>query len=152
MLRSQRICRDLIGSAMLSALTLTFSKYSQFYTVISWSFIDRRTSSLEEVVSNIKSLPTLTSQTSNRFAGWMCFFKSSWGQFGARFNCILDSIERHSKLVDQEANANLISETMAWRNEAKEAAIRLEEERLATQRLAALSWLGKLMSLSRYQL
>jgi hypothetical protein len=81
-------------------------------------------------------------------AGWKCFFKSSWGQFEARFNGILESLERHTRLVDQEANATLISETMAWRKEAREAAKRSEKERLTMQLSSVIQWLG--MRLTRF--
>lgn len=77
-----------------------------------------------------------------RRSGWKCFFKSSWGQFEAKFNYILDSLSRHASLIDREANAFLISETMQWRKEAREAAIKAEKERLITQLTAALTWLG----------
>ncbi|KAF2642645.1 hypothetical protein P280DRAFT_395523 [Massarina eburnea CBS 473.64] len=74
--------------------------------------------------------------------GWSCFFKSAWGGFDARFSCILDSLSRHSDLVDREANAFLIAETMRWREEASHTATRTEKERLATQLTAALAWLN----------
>jgi hypothetical protein len=74
--------------------------------------------------------------------GWKCFFKSSWGQFEARFKGILESLERHTTLVDQEANAVLISETMSWRKEALEAAKLLEKERLTMQLSSTIQWLG----------
>jgi hypothetical protein len=76
------------------------------------------------------------------FLGWICFFKSSWGQFGSRFNCILDSLERHATLIDQEANAYLVSETMQWRREALQAVAKTEKDRSTAQLTAALSWLG----------
>ncbi|CAN9203513.1 unnamed protein product [Alternaria alternata] len=74
--------------------------------------------------------------------GWMCFFKSSWGQFGSRFNCILESLEKHATLIDQEANAYLISETMQWRREALQAVAKTEKDRSTAQLTAALAWLG----------
>ncbi|KAF1849355.1 uncharacterized protein K460DRAFT_404584 [Cucurbitaria berberidis CBS 394.84] len=77
-----------------------------------------------------------------RRSGWKCFFKSSWGQFEAKFNCILESMSRHAKLVDQEANAFLISETMQWRKDAREAANRAEKDRRVVQLTASLAWLG----------
>ncbi|KAH7068217.1 hypothetical protein BKA63DRAFT_109499 [Paraphoma chrysanthemicola] len=74
--------------------------------------------------------------------GWLCFFKSSWGQFESRFNCLLESLTRHAKLVDQEANAYLISETLHWRKEALDSVAKVEKERSTTQLVAALAWLG----------
>ncbi|KAL1798027.1 hypothetical protein ACET3X_004633 [Alternaria dauci] len=61
--------------------------------------------------------------------GWICFFKSSWGQFGSRFNCILDSLAKHATLIDQEANAYLVSETMQWRREALQSVAKTEKDR-----------------------
>ncbi|KAH8698037.1 hypothetical protein GQ44DRAFT_832316 [Phaeosphaeriaceae sp. PMI808] len=74
--------------------------------------------------------------------GWVCFFKSSWGQFEGRFNYILDSLERHARVVDQDANAYLISETMQWRLEALQHVAKTEKDRSTTQLTAALAWLG----------
>ncbi|KAB2109040.1 hypothetical protein AG0111_0g2533 [Alternaria gaisen] len=74
--------------------------------------------------------------------GWMCFFKSSWGQFGSRFNCILDSLAKHATLIDQEANAYLVSETMQWRREALQDVAKTEKDRSTAQLTAALAWLG----------
>ncbi|KAF7670744.1 hypothetical protein GT037_011195, partial [Alternaria burnsii] len=74
--------------------------------------------------------------------GWICFFKSSWGQFGSRFNCILDSLAKHATLIDQEANAYLVSETMLWRREALQVVAKTEKDRSTAQLTAALSWLG----------
>ncbi|RYO63735.1 hypothetical protein AA0116_g4050 [Alternaria tenuissima] len=74
--------------------------------------------------------------------GWICFFKSSWGQFGSRFNCILDSLSKHATLVDQEANAYLVSETMQWRREALLTVANTEKDRSTAQLTAALAWLG----------
>ncbi|KAF1952459.1 hypothetical protein CC80DRAFT_479208 [Byssothecium circinans] len=73
---------------------------------------------------------------------WKCFFKSTWGGFDTRFNCILDSLSRHSDLVDREANAFLITETMRWREDALQAAAHREKERLTTQLTSTLAWLG----------
>ncbi|CAN9342142.1 unnamed protein product [Alternaria alternata] len=74
--------------------------------------------------------------------GWICFFKSSWGQFGSRFNCILDSLAKQATLIDQEANAYLVSETMQWRREALQAVAKTERDRSTAQLTAALAWLG----------
>ncbi|CAN9120026.1 unnamed protein product [Alternaria alternata] len=74
--------------------------------------------------------------------GWMCFFKSSWGQFGSRFNCILDSLAKHATLIDQEANAYLVSDAMQWRREALQAVAKTEKDRSTSQLTAALAWLG----------
>lgn len=75
-------------------------------------------------------------------SGWKCFFRSTWGQFDRRFKCILTSLQAHIDLVDREANAHLISETMQWRKEAIVAAERDEKERIATQLAATIDWLG----------
>ena len=49
---------------------------------------------------------------------------------------------RHTNLVDQEANAFLIYETMQWRKDAREAAVRAEKDRLIAQLTASIAWLG----------
>lgn len=74
--------------------------------------------------------------------GWKCFFNSSWGRFESRFKGILESLARHADLVDREANAFLISETMQWRQEALQEKSRQERERSAIQFSAVLDWLG----------
>ena len=65
-----------------------------------------------------------------------------WGRFDARFNRILGDLSRHADLVDREANAFLITETMHLRQEALEEATRKEKERSAHQLAAVLSWLN----------
>tara|TARA_R110002003_G_scaffold235_13_gene17048 strand:+ start:4552 stop:5622 length:1071 start_codon:yes stop_codon:yes gene_type:complete len=54
----------------------------------------------------------------------------------------LDSLTRHAKLVDQEANAYLVSETLQWRKEALDSITKTEKDRSTTQLTAALAWLG----------
>lgn len=51
-------------------------------------------------------------------------------------------MSKDANLIDQEANALLISETMQWRNEALEAAVKAEKERSTAQLTAAITWLG----------
>jgi hypothetical protein len=75
------------------------------------------------------------------FSGWLCFFNSSWGRFEARFGCILESLSRHADLVDREANAFLIAETMQWRQEALADAAKRDKERLIAQLNGVLAWL-----------
>jgi hypothetical protein len=75
------------------------------------------------------------------FSGWLCFFNSSWGRFEARFSCILESLSRHADLIDREANAFLIAETMQWRQEALKDAAKKDKERLVAQLNSVLAWL-----------
>lgn len=75
-------------------------------------------------------------------SGWKCFFKSSWGGFEARFKCILESLSRHSDLVDREANALLIEQTMQWREQSFQDMERRDQERAASQVTAVQNWLG----------
>jgi len=51
-------------------------------------------------------------------------------------------MQRHASLVDKEASAYSISEIMMWRREAREAAVKVENERSAAKLAATLSWLG----------
>jgi len=51
-------------------------------------------------------------------------------------------MQRHASLVDKEANAYSISEIMMWRREAREAAVKVENERSAAKLAAIISWLG----------
>lgn len=84
--------------------------------------------------------------------GWTIFFKSTWGQFDTRFNFILDSLSRHSDLVDREANAFSIAETMKWREEALQEASLKEKQRLTAQLTAAMDWLNPdKLTCRRYQ-
>ncbi|KAL1618376.1 general transcription repressor [Neofusicoccum ribis] len=72
---------------------------------------------------------------------WRRFFDTSWSRFGNRFKAILDSLARHSELVDKEATAAAISEAKEWREKQREDVDRLEKERLASHVSSVLSWL-----------
>ncbi|KAH0541368.1 hypothetical protein FGG08_004132 [Glutinoglossum americanum] len=76
-----------------------------------------------------------------RKQGWKIFFKTLWAGFDLRFEGILDSLARHSELVDKEANSIDIAEAKEWRSKLLEDTIRKEQERSVTQLRAALSWL-----------
>ncbi|KAF2493309.1 hypothetical protein BU16DRAFT_563472 [Lophium mytilinum] len=77
-----------------------------------------------------------------RKPSWKCFFLSSWGRFDNRFKCILESLARHSDLVDREANALSIAEAREWRERAAREAKKRETEMSAAQYRHVLSWLG----------
>jgi hypothetical protein len=81
-------------------------------------------------------------EANNDLLAWKCFFLSSWGRFDSRFKCILESLERHSDLVDREANALAITEAREWRERATQEAKRRKLEQSAAQLRHVLSWLG----------
>jgi hypothetical protein len=81
------------------------------------------------------------SETDMVLAGWKIFFKTLWVGFDRRFNGILDSLARHSELVDKEANSIDIAEAKEWRSKLMEDTVKKEQERSVTQFYAALSWL-----------
>ena len=54
----------------------------------------------------------------------------------------MDSLSRHANLVDQEANAFLVSEAMQWRRETLDRINKAEKDRATKQLMAALAWLG----------
>ena len=74
--------------------------------------------------------------------GWKCFFSSSWGRFDARFKCILESLAKHTDMVDREANAFAIAEAREWRQRAVQAAAKREMEQSVAQVQSVISWLG----------
>src|SRR5438046_2692789 len=74
-------------------------------------------------------------------AGWKIFFKTLWAGFDRRFKGILESLARHSELVDKEASSIDIAEAKEWRSRLMEDTARKEQERSITQFHAALSWL-----------
>ena len=75
-------------------------------------------------------------------------FLTSWGRFQTRFDNILEDLDRHGMLIDQEANAHNIAaasqmrlEIRTWREESLEQ-VKLNEERQAAKDLRSiLSWL-----------
>ncbi|KAF2812552.1 uncharacterized protein BDZ99DRAFT_413355, partial [Mytilinidion resinicola] len=77
-----------------------------------------------------------------RKPSWKCFFLSSWGRFDNRFKYILESLARHSDLVDREANALSIAEAREWRERTTREAKKRETEMAAAQYRHVLSWLG----------
>ncbi|KAK4144471.1 uncharacterized protein C8A04DRAFT_36713 [Dichotomopilus funicola] len=79
---------------------------------------------------------------------WKVLFLTSWGRFQRRFNNILEGMERHEALIDQEANARNIAEARRlredirlWREESRDRVRRLDEEHVAKQYKAIMSWL-----------
>jgi hypothetical protein len=67
---------------------------------------------------------------------------SAWGRFDARFSCILNSLSKHSDLVDREANALAIAQAIKWREDALQTAATRTKDRSATQLAATLAWLS----------
>ncbi|KAH0560093.1 hypothetical protein GP486_003386 [Trichoglossum hirsutum] len=76
-----------------------------------------------------------------RKQGWKIFFKSLWSGFDRRFKGILESLARHSELIDKEANSIDITEAKEWRSRLMENTAKKEQERSITQFRAVLSWL-----------
>lgn len=75
-------------------------------------------------------------------------FLTSWGRFERRFHGILEDLERHGTLIDQEANARHIfdsrqqwQEIQTWREENHERVTRQENEQAAKQYSYIKSWL-----------
>lgn len=106
--------------------------------------------------------PIIVSLSSLMVLGWKLLFLTSWGRFQRRFDGIVESLERHGTLVDQEANARHIAESrrniaeshrhiaesrqrwqeaQIWREEEQERLIQQENE-LAMKQLRYISlWL-----------
>ncbi|KAL6352221.1 hypothetical protein LRP88_14426 [Fusarium phalaenopsidis] len=83
-----------------------------------------------------------------RRSGWRIMFLTSWGRFGRKFDNILEDMNRHGSLIDQEANARNIAEAKkmredirAWREESQSQLSREETEQSAKQFEAIASWL-----------
>ncbi|CAI6332928.1 unnamed protein product [Periconia digitata] len=72
---------------------------------------------------------------------WKLLFSSCWGRFNSRFKCILDSLSRHSQLIDTEATSWEILESQEWRQKAKEEASRQDDDRAENHLQSSLSWL-----------
>lgn len=75
-------------------------------------------------------------------------FLTSWGRFQWRFDNILEDLDRHGKLIDEEANARNIAaasqmrqEIRAWREESIDQVKRDEERQAAKEFQSILSWL-----------
>lgn len=80
--------------------------------------------------------------------GWELLFVTSWGRFESKFNNILEDLNRHGSLIDQEANALDIAEAKkmredirSWREESQSQIEREEAEKSAKQFEATASWL-----------
>ncbi|KAI0470247.1 hypothetical protein F4859DRAFT_486121 [Xylaria cf. heliscus] len=80
--------------------------------------------------------------------GWKLLFLTSWGRFQRRFNSKLESMKRHERLIDKEANARNIAEAREmrheirqWRQENLEQIERLEKEETEKQYHSISSWL-----------
>ncbi|OCL07434.1 hypothetical protein AOQ84DRAFT_408982 [Glonium stellatum] len=73
---------------------------------------------------------------------WKCFFNSSWRRFDARFKCILESLAKHTDMVDREANSLAITEAKEWRQRAIQEAAKRGMEQSAVQVQSVISWLG----------
>jgi hypothetical protein len=71
---------------------------------------------------------------------WKRFFDSSWTRFDQRFGVVLDSLRKHSDLVDKEANALNISTVQDWRLKAFENLEKVEKERFDNQFRAVMTW------------
>ncbi|WAO86156.1 NACHT domain-containing protein [Fusarium falciforme] len=83
-----------------------------------------------------------------RRSGWKLMFVTSWGRFESKFNNILEDLNRHGSLIDQEANALDIAEARkmredirSWREESQSQLDREQAEKSAKQFEATASWL-----------
>ncbi|KAK2728230.1 NACHTdomain protein [Colletotrichum kahawae] len=82
--------------------------------------------------------------------GWRILFLTSSGRFQRRFESILDNMERHGSLIDQEASARNIAEARemrhdlrSWREETLDNLSRQEDIQFEKQYQSILSWLKK---------
>ncbi|KAK9414056.1 putative NACHT domain-containing protein [Seiridium unicorne] len=83
-----------------------------------------------------------------RRSSWKLMFLTSWGRFQRRFNSILGDLDRHGALIDQEANARHISESLkhwqdiqSWREDCLERVNQQEAEQATKQFHYIASWL-----------
>ncbi|KAJ4152324.1 hypothetical protein NW754_004119 [Fusarium falciforme] len=83
-----------------------------------------------------------------RRSGWKLMFVTSWGRFERKFSNILEDLNRHGSLIDQEANALNIVEAKkmredirTWREESQSQLSREETKQGAKQFEAIASWL-----------
>jgi hypothetical protein len=58
--------------------------------------------------------------TNSTSLGWNVLFQTSWGRFQRRFETIFEDLDRHGKLVDQQASALSIAEVAQIRRENSE--------------------------------
>ncbi|KAL5120621.1 hypothetical protein ACEQ8H_001369 [Pleosporales sp. CAS-2024a] len=79
---------------------------------------------------------------------WKLLFMTSWGRFQRRFDNILEDLHRHTKLIDQEANARSIAavsqlyqEQVEWRKESLDRIKREEKLQSERETRSILSWL-----------
>ncbi|KAF0326650.1 hypothetical protein GQ607_005990 [Colletotrichum asianum] len=82
--------------------------------------------------------------------GWRILFLTSWGRFQRRFESILENLERHGALIDQEANARNIAEARemrhdlrSWREETLSNLSQQEDIQFEKQYQSILSWLKR---------
>jgi len=75
-------------------------------------------------------------------------FLTSWGRFQRRFDNILEDLNRHEKLIDQEANvrniaavAQMRQDISAWKQESLEQMKADEERQAAGEFQSILSWM-----------
>jgi len=90
----------------------------------------------------------ITHVLTNKLSAWKLTFLTSWGRFQRRFDNILEEMNRHGTLIDQEANAHNIAEARQqredikiWREESLERIRVFEEEQAAKQYNFISSWL-----------
>ncbi|CBX99800.1 hypothetical protein LEMA_P073890.1 [Plenodomus lingam JN3] len=83
-----------------------------------------------------------------RRPGWKLLFLTSWGRFQRRFDNILQDLEYHGQLVDQEANAlsiaamaDLRQQHTDWREKSLHGIILAEKQQAVREYTSILSWL-----------
>ncbi|KAK3395303.1 hypothetical protein B0H63DRAFT_492213 [Podospora didyma] len=80
--------------------------------------------------------------------GWKLFFLTSWGRFQRRFDGILEDMQRHESLIDNEANALGIAQIQeirsgvgAWRDDNEGKLAISGEEQTLSQYQSIVIWL-----------
>ncbi len=72
---------------------------------------------------------------------WQQLFQSCWMNFKSRFEHILDNLERHKKLVENEASLLEIEAAQAMRAAAETQFEKLAEQEEKLERIAVTAWL-----------
>ncbi|KAK1728107.1 uncharacterized protein BDZ83DRAFT_149704 [Colletotrichum acutatum] len=73
--------------------------------------------------------------------GWAMLFSTCWGRFQHRYDSLLDSIAKHSELIDREAASYEIVQAREWRQKLLEEAQDREKKEEIHQREAVNKWL-----------
>jgi hypothetical protein len=74
-------------------------------------------------------------------AAWQMLFETLWKDFNGRFSSIIESLTRHSDLVDKEATSIDIAEARVWRMRAQEELEDRERDKGLLQLNRSINWL-----------